>query len=835
MLETQMDTQQLNDLIDGLVRGEYNLLFGAGASIGARGKDGSKLPDADTLSKELLLDFSVETGGYKLDLKSAYEQVEGLKDSKNRNRDEYFSSRFSKCDPTWQVMLPKFRWNRIWSLNIDDVVEGAYGLPQNSKQVAKPIDWTDLYCEPDRNKDELQIIHLHGFAPYIPSGKSKLVFSILEYLQATSQLHAWHRIFGDEFLQRPFIVIGAKLNDEYDLADVIRRGNNSKDFSGRPSLIVLKEIPPFMKDNFKKWGLIPIEATGEEFIRTMLPKVEVRERESFEFSGGVTKESLHFFSQFRWLKVEDTVSIEKNRDFYLGDDPEWNDIVQDKDAVFDICRKVLQPIFEEFNEKEINKQKIYCISGSPGSGKSAAALRIGRELIKSGYDVFLFKPESRVNIKSVLWCLKTFRKPVFLFDNIADFSDDVGNLAIEASKSKVNLLVISTERDQRMQQVYQGILPEFLMSNNLNCDRMSDGDIQKLIKKLESYKRLGKITRYSTHERIRYFRKYANRQLLVGMSELEGGKGFPKRIKSEYDSIPGIYKRIYDLSCVTYSLGYELPLAIACAATGAVSADVNSSLKGGGALAGVMLSDGSGLKPRHRVVASLVIEKVLSKQDRYDVALLLTKTLSPYITPRTISQRTIPYRIVRRIMDADLIYEWVGSQRAREFYESLVLNYSWNARFWEQRALLESRLGHFPRARSYAEEAVRIQKHAFTLNTLGSILTKMAIDYLSPDSKEGYDLFFEGLKCLEEARDTRDDETIHTYATFFNRTLSYARLVYQDKGDPVDDKLKSEWNSWMKHASRSPVYSHFDYKNQLSELQRNWLMLAVTKTQGAAL
>ena len=50
MLEKQLTGEQIDDLVDGLVRGEYNLLFGAGASIGALAKDTSKLPDADTLA-----------------------------------------------------------------------------------------------------------------------------------------------------------------------------------------------------------------------------------------------------------------------------------------------------------------------------------------------------------------------------------------------------------------------------------------------------------------------------------------------------------------------------------------------------------------------------------------------------------------------------------------------------------------------------------------------------------------------------------------------------------------------------------------------------------------
>jgi hypothetical protein len=158
------------------------------------------------------------------------------------------------------------------------VVEQAYTEAKSPVQTLRTLDWTDLYREPNRGEDELQIIHLHGFALYIIKNRTKLVFSMLEYLQATSALHAWHRIFGDEFLQRPFIIIGARLTDEFDLADVIRRGNNSASYVGRPSLIILKEIPDFQKKQFRKWGLIPIETSADSFLNSLKDEVKAREK-----------------------------------------------------------------------------------------------------------------------------------------------------------------------------------------------------------------------------------------------------------------------------------------------------------------------------------------------------------------------------------------------------------------------------------------------------------------------------------------------------------------------------------------------------------------------------
>jgi hypothetical protein len=826
-MDKKMEQHDLNSLIEGVARAEYHLLLGAGASLGGCAKDGSLLPTADDLASELLSDFGVDTGGYKLDLKGAYEQVENLKDKLGRSRQEYLSDRFTGCTPSWQSILPEFRWNRIWSFNIDDIVETAYYKVANRKQTPKIIDWTDYYAETNRENNEIQIIHLHGYAPQLLRGTSSIVFSILEYLQATSKQHAWHKIFGDEFLQRPFVIVGARLSDEFDFADVVRRGNSARNITGRPSVIVLKEIPPFMKDNFEKWGLIPIEAPAEDFFSHILPKVRSREEEIGEIINGLNKDSLNFFNQFKWLKTDDVPLTKLNHDFYLGDDPLWVDITTDKDAIFDISTNTLDKV-QESNNHKAKLQTVFCISGPPGSGKSTALLRISRELIKKGHDVFLFKGETRLNIPSAKWCLRTFVSPVLLFDGIADFASDVGRLLNEAETEKIPLLAIATERAQRMHYIYQGILATNLVTNGLTTEHLSDGDISRLVQKLETNKRLGKITRYSNPERIKYFRKFANRQLLVGMSELEGGKGFPNRIKTEYETIPNTeFRSIYMIACITYSIGYQLPVPIAASATGKSVSEIVSSISSKGALSGVLNIDGIGLKPRHRVIASLAIERLLDKQERFDLTLLLAKTLSPYITTRTISQKTIHYRIVRRLMDEELIHDWVGTLRSRAWYEELVTYYEWNARFWEQRALLESRLGHFPRARSYAEEAVRIQKHPFTLNTLGSILTRMSISYHNPTSREAEALFNEGIEILKVARDMRDNQTIHTYHTYFARTLSFVKLAYVETGNIIPEELKSQWDNWMKSARRSTIYSHSENLKELDGQQKEWTTLII--------
>jgi hypothetical protein len=186
MLEKTLGNEIFENLIEGVARGEYHLLFGAGASIGATSQDGRPIQTADFLAREILQDFSIDLKGEKLALKDAYEEIENVSDRKGRGRDEYFNFRFSNCIPTWQTIIPHFRWKKIWSLNIDDVIEVAYKKEHNAKQQIRTYDWTSLYNDPEYKDEELQIIHLHGYAPGLLNRTSKLIFSILEYLQATS-------------------------------------------------------------------------------------------------------------------------------------------------------------------------------------------------------------------------------------------------------------------------------------------------------------------------------------------------------------------------------------------------------------------------------------------------------------------------------------------------------------------------------------------------------------------------------------------------------------------------------------------------------------------------
>jgi hypothetical protein len=87
----------------------------------------------------------------------------------------------------------------------------------------------------------------------------------LEYLQAATTQHVWHRIFGDHFQEKPFLIVGATLRGEFDLAPIIRRGSESGATLGRRSVIIQDQFASLQREFVQRNGLLPVGMTAEAF------------------------------------------------------------------------------------------------------------------------------------------------------------------------------------------------------------------------------------------------------------------------------------------------------------------------------------------------------------------------------------------------------------------------------------------------------------------------------------------------------------------------------------------------------------------------------------------
>lgn len=818
-------------LVDGVARGEYNLLLGAGASIGALGGDGSPVPLASDLAEQLVQNFGIETGGELLSLRDAYEYVGDRKDALGRNRYEYLRSRFNNCRPSWQGVISHLRWKRIWSLNVDDVIERAY--PSDSRQKLVPYSWMSDFSEPRLGVDELQLVHLHGSVEKANPEKSDLIFSIVEYVEAVSPHHAWHHVFGSLFSSQPFIVIGARLEDEFDLAQFVRKDSAAREMMGRPSALVLKEVSPLRKGMFEKRGFLSVEMKAEKFFKELVPAVLAAERQLPALlpkvhSGAVGREPRIFLNQFQWRRLDEPGQLPLDHDFYKGDEPRWGDIVEGKDAPRAVVARVLED-WRDVSKKET--QRVIFLYGSRGSGKTAALYRLGVELAKRNFDIFEFRGDERIDCDAVLWLVRQDNRSVLLIDDAADFSADIGRTIGACQREGLPVLIVCAEREARVGRVFEDIEPEVLSEYRLG--RLSRGEAVDILTKLRNVHRLGKLTRRSEPEQVNYFLEDSGGDLLAALLGLEGGAGFARRLRAEFhqDLASDQWRLVYGAVCMAHSLGYGLPVGVAGTVSGLSPLRISSELGRNGELHGFIQVKNEKLVARHRAVASLVIEYGMEPLYRYSLSQLLARALSSYVTINTLRSNSLYYRLARQLMRAKLLQPWLGIDQTAEWYGGLIECYAWTARFWEQRALAELERRDYERARSYAEEALRIQSHEYTLNTLGTVLMRTATEKFSPDSKEAQELFWEAVGHLRAARELGKSRNQHPFVTFFVYSLRWSEALI-GKGESRPQKLYREWDRWMSAAKRARYYQHVPAQRELFEFQEDWIRLSVSGNRG---
>ena len=807
-----MDLATTKKVAEGVSRREYSLLLGAGASMGSLGGNGQPLPSGPILRDKLVDEFAVPTQGATITLSRAYAAA---KRSSSAKLDQFMTDWFTGCTPDWQYLLADFDWHRIWSLNIDDLMENVY-LKRNSG--VDRFDWTSKFR--DRSSSRIQIIHLHGFADKENDSRSSsagLVFSTSEYVATLKDPRSWHTVFTDQFAERPFIILGASLVEEFDLQQALTE-SAAVAARGFPSVIVLKEVSPLERDELTAIGLTVVEQDAQSFMRDLYEEVqEYRGTLQGLYGNFLTQETYRFLQQFIDLRQYQPYQSEQTRNFYSGYEPHWKNILDNDDARMETTEEASALIRESFREGN-KDQTVHILTGTSGVGKSTGLLRIARSIIAEGMAVFQFRGEEDLDVGAALYWLERVPETVLLFNDCADFADSIGELADRCASANIRLTIVGTERTIRRNQLEHRIDSKFLhLRKEYTYRTLSDIDIEFLIDKLALRRRLSRITNYNRNSQRGYFRRTASRRLFEGMANLEGGQGFRNRIRNDYRLIASEnLRRLYAAGSIAYEIGYPLPIGIASRIAGLSTKELEDFLASSEQDA--MVLESGGVRPPHRLTASMVVEAALSADDKYDATQRLALTLAPHIDIDAIRRLTRPYRLLRRLMDQETVMRLLGPQNGRALYEVIQESCDWNGRYWEQRALFESELGNHAQARSYAEHSLKIHRHPFALNTLGTVLGRIALQNGDVDTLR------EAIKNLEFARDERRWEASeHPYVTFFQMIVKFG----EDWGlASIPTQLRQTFTEWHRLASSARVFLGPNGEFQLQEFQRKWLYLA---------
>ena len=806
-----MDDCMIARVAEGVARKEYSLLLGAGASIGSQGGNGTPLPSGPQLRDKLIADFKIPTAGESITLSRAYAAA---RRNSPKRLDNFIRDWFTGCTPDWQYALSNLNWHRIWTLNIDDIIETVFA---NRQITLDRFDWTSRYR--DKSLSGTQVVHLHGFAREssdTDSLSSDLVFSISDYVATLKDPRAWHTVFTDEFADRPFIILGASLVEEFDLQQALA-DSAAVSVRGFPSIIVLESVTGLEREELTAHGLEVVQSGARDFIALLQTKVhEYRTRLQDSYGQPPSPEINRFLQQFLDLRQYLPKASVNTRNFYSGYDPHWRNILDGDDALLETTQRSLS-VIQEISQQPEAPPAVHVLSGTSGAGKSTGLLRIASKFIAEGKPVFQFRGDEDLDVNATMHWLKRSPDTVLIFNDCADFANSIGELADRCASSKVKLLAIGSERTTRLRILERQIAQEYLhLRSEYVYQFLSDNDIEVLIDKLASKRRLGRITRSTHPQQHRHFARRASRRLFEGMADLEGGQGFRIRIRNDYHRITSRHlKLLHAASSIAYELGYPLPLGISARVAELSVRDLDALLKSDDQ--DTMVMDSNGVRPPHRLTATLFVQSALSDDDKFDAMQRLVLSLAPHIDIEAIRRLTRLYRLLRQLMNQETVMRLVGAQNGRRLYETMQASYDWNGRYWEQRALFESELGNHTQARSYAEHSLQIHRHPFAFNTLGTILGRIAVQDGNVDTLR------EAIKNLESARDERRWEASeHPYITFFTSMIRFGETWGLAT---IPSQIRNTFTVWFNHGKTSRVFASPTGENQLQQFHHAWLDL----------
>jgi SIR2-like domain len=802
-------------LLRALDDGAVNLLTGAGASYGSIGGDGEELKGAAELARELNAKFSLTNSEPDCsNLQLVYGDITSIAGNQRKLID-FLIGRFTNCQVKWQALLFQLPWKRIWTLNIDDLLRRAE--PSSFGRTVNTYSWNDKLRVRTRDGDDLQIIHLHGRVIKKYFELKGIIFSLQDYASRHEISPGWHAEFRTEFVKKPFIICGSRLRDEFDLATVLAFGNRSRDRGGCPSFVVLRDFAPGEEDRFKRQGLVPVRSTGHEFFSSLLLEYESW-RTAIDMRRKTSRESeIEITSKFRKLEITSS-KPKKALDYYSAAEAQWHHIVADLDA-----RLSELPVHLAWLSEKPVDQRVSLVLGGPVSGKTTFAFRLAHELAATGYDILDFRGEEYFEEKLVLDYLTAAGPTVLVFDDCADVSGALSSLLSEAIERRISLRVIATAQKNRRRGVQKDLSLSQLRIVELEPLRREN--FVAVFTKRNEKGRIGQYAGLDVADVWKDFKDHYNYKFLEWLESVEGALPYQVAMERILDDGAGQSARARQLvfaAAAAHRFGFSLPFEFADAIRGTVG--LEELIQQEGELSDIAYLDERGLRLRSRSF-SIRLWQMASDQEKYEITLFLAKHLAPLVVPQSIARRSYAYRILRELMDCDVVRVDLRD-RANDWYEALLPDMGWNSRYWEQRALLASKEKQDDRAYSYAKTAVDKQsRDAFAHTTLGTVCLNIATRRFDPT---GLERFWEGVRSLKRSRDLaaeRRTEWEHPFITFFTYALRAYPLYPQSA-----ERISSEWANWMRDAKQSFLFN-FDNEGpeQLRTYQTEWLKLAVTR------
>lgn len=498
-----MDRDLVQKLDRCLLSGNAILFTGAGFSLGAVNGAGEKLPTGEQLKKKLLVEllrYQESSNEYKELIESSLSDICTFAEREiaSQKLHDYLIATFSDCIPQpFHSIVARFPyWNKIYTVNIDDVFENA------SNKAALVVQNTEKQFTYTRAKQK-EYIKLHGC---VNNRSGKLVFSNQQYVDSMLNSTDYRfSCFARDMQVENFVILGTEMN-EINLDYYLQLFSSVSDRTSHGQLFFINPNPRLIfKAKVLKVGANIIEWTAEQFAEHLqkLCKAE---------SLNETDNKIDDF-----LDVKAKFDIDKNFKgyksyLYFGQHPDYRDIIFD----WDFINPDVETFYNQISATIFNgtgHTLMLSMYGKSLTGKTTYLKRLAIKLVKENVVVYDFCGK-RFDVKHI--CCKCESLPynnvAIIFDNASFYYSEIRKLIQLFPKNK-NLLIITSARTYaHFRKRYCLVAEPWFSEIYITGNTKSEGDAfaKDIAKKLDEKGLLGILKSKSFEDRINYISSFSD-------------------------------------------------------------------------------------------------------------------------------------------------------------------------------------------------------------------------------------------------------------------------------------------------------------------------------------
>lgn len=722
------------------------LFTGAGFSCGATDADKRSLPLASELAREL---WPIGFPGEPFDDQSALQDIYQQAARSNPNRlKEYLTRRLTATAfPAYYELYFAAAWYRIYTVNVDDLagaVARAHALPRQIRTISA-LRWSET-SSTRPSHDNLEIVALHGTLDDLPDG---VTFSRSQYAGRASAQDPWYAHIAADLLSHPTIFVGASLEEPllWEHIEIRRlRGDRRATRELRPrSYLVTPTLDRARQALLSEFNVAWLPLTGEEFALNILAELTNEMIQGIKCLAASRRTAKRSPSLPTASELQSSIGT-KNTAYLLGQEPSWSDL----QAGIAIRRSVDEDMWQyTVNElAQVDERSPLLISGTAGSGKSTALMRLALRINAQGMEVGWIDRDTDLSPHEILSLMRKEGAPKALAIDDADmFGSALSGLVRDVASLDSHPLVLLAVRSGKIERVLNIDRLGTVKPKEITMPHLTDEDIDGLIDVLDREGLLGVLRNMPRAEQQAAFRERAGRQLLVAMYEATSGRRFEEKVADEYDELMDVARDSYALISIATHFQYALPQDELLLALGSVDNTVLNQLKLLESRKLVVRSQGtSKLRARHRVIATVVVEHLQRGSGLAQYLQGLAWAAATRVSPE-LHRQDPQWRFLKRLISHETLFRLTSVEEARLLYTNCEQLLRWDFHFWLQRGSLEVEEGHLDLAENFLAQARALQPDdPFVLTEWAYFLLRRAIE--RPEADDAAEAANEGIQIL---------------------------------------------------------------------------------------